>query len=79
MNVELILLNIRAHSIGISTVRAMEYCVPASCGMCVCVCVCVCLGGGCGEELGEGVPRYVSPWSDKTGDVMYLCFMYKLS
>jgi len=43
------------------------------------VCVCVCLGGGCGEELGEGVPRYVSPWSDKTGDVMYLCFMYKLS
>lgn len=52
LNVDLILLNTLAHSIGILTVHAMEYCVSASRS----VCVFVCFGGGWGvygEELGE--------------------------
>ena len=71
LNVDLILLNTLAHSIGILTVRAMEYCVPASCSVCF-------LGGRVGGVWGGTMRERAAickPVVGRSRDMMHLCYM----
>jgi hypothetical protein len=65
-----ILLNTRTHSIGISTVNAVEYCVPASCSVCG-------WGGEGGEKVGERAAVY-RHMDGQTRDLLYLCYLYNV-
>jgi hypothetical protein len=76
MNMDPILFNIRAHNNGISTIRAVEYCVFPSGSVRMCLCVCVCfmcfwrddgvgLGGQRERERERDRDAIWCPWLDR--------------